>query len=106
MKGVKPLYYNIKDDKNFKCPICGGRLILEKTIYSHLSENGRATDFNNYAGDFTTKLVCSRCKNDMTNQLNVVYYDGYPIYSLINLEEKNNVAIIYNYKKEGFFMEE
>lgn len=106
MKGVKPLYYQINDDKNFVCPLCGSKLLIELRTLTNINNNGKLEEF--FSFEPIVRLICSKCGNDMTNQLNSNYNNGkFSHYNLINLEDKENTKINYNYnKKDSFFKEE
>lgn len=97
-KGV--LWYDIKNNKNFRCPHCGTDLILEERRLNSLYSNGKI--FNILGSDI--RLFCPKCNIDMTHQLKL---DGNETFKLINYEEREKEEKIkYNKQSNGFFKED
>lgn len=101
-KGV--LWYDIKNNKSFKCPCCGTDLVLEERKLRQFDNKGNMLQFNMIGVDSQIKLFCPRCNTNMTHQLKL---DGNGSFKLISFKEKEDEKEIkYNKPSNGFFKEE
>lgn len=100
-KGV--LWYEIRNNKDFKCPYCRIDLVLEERNLHQLDSHGHITDFNIF-GLNTIRLFCPRCNIDMTHQLKL---DGNGTFKLLSYDEREKEEKIkYNKPSNGFFKED
>lgn len=107
----KPIFYKIKNDKDFSCPLCNTTMVLRNISYTYLNEYGKPNNilFESYGSQ---RLICPNCGLDMTGQLEIQTdeskNDGSKKYRLINIDSSRSNPII-NYNNidyNGFFKKE